>query len=28
MSGDVDTIALRREFAGILMPSDKRDEES
>jgi hypothetical protein len=28
MSGEVDTIALRREFAGILMPSDKRDEES
>ena len=25
---EVDTIALRREFAGILMPSDKRDEES
>src|SRR5438128_6361260 len=28
MSGEVDTMALRREFAGILMPSDKRDEES
>lgn len=27
-SDDVDTMALRREFAGILMPSDKRDEES
>ena len=28
MSDEVDTMALRREFAGILMPSDKRDEES
>jgi len=28
MSDEVDTLALRREFAGILMPSDKRDEES
>ena len=27
-SGEVDAMALRREFAGILMPSDKRDEES
>ncbi len=27
-SGEVDTMALRREFAGILMPSDKPDEES
>jgi len=25
---EVDTMALRREFAGILMPSDKPDEES
>jgi hypothetical protein len=25
---EIDTMALRREFAGILMPSDKRDEES